>query len=149
MCTADREQHTPMYTRQCRRQLHFRSVWSFAALVMCSVQEKPQWWKKRKASVVKAHMLILAHLGRADIPDSLVADHKYVVTKSALLLEEMIKIASLPRPPHSLGWLAPIIGSVEMLQCLTQAVSVQSRKALGSSSKVGVTLDKLAFIVLL
>ena len=102
---------------------------------MC-LQEKPQFWKKRKSSIVKAHMLLLAHLGRADIPDSLVADHKFVMTKSAMLLEEMIKIASLPRPPNGLGWFAPVLGSVEMLQCLTQAVNLTSRKALGTSGKV-------------
>ena len=43
-----------------------------------ALQEKPQWWKKRKSSIVKAHMLLLAHLGRADIPESLVADHRSV-----------------------------------------------------------------------
>ena len=59
-----------------------------------------------------------------------------MLTKSALLLEEMIKIASLPRPPHMLGWLAPALGSLEMLQCITQAVPIPTRKALGQNSKV-------------
>ncbi|KAK9789757.1 hypothetical protein WJX73_001047 [Symbiochloris irregularis] len=99
------------------------------------LKEKSQWWKKRKSSIVKAHMLLLAHLGRAEIPDSLLADHKFVLTKSALLLEEVVKIATLPRPPLRLGWLAPALGGLEMLQCITQAVSVQSRKAVGQNSK--------------
>ena len=54
------------------------------ALLTClaCLQEKPQWWKKRKSSIVKAHMLLLAHLGRADIPDSLTADHKSVARRA-------------------------------------------------------------------
>ena len=99
-------------------------------------QEKPQFWKKRKSSIVKAHMLLLAHLGRADIPATLQADHKYVITKSALLLEEIVKIANLPRNQYGQGWLAPTLGGLEMMQCLTQGISMASRKALGQSGKV-------------
>lgn len=108
-------------------------------------QDKSPFWK-RKSSIVKAHMLLLVHLGREEIPDSLAADHKYVITKAALLCEEMVKIASLPRPPNGLGWLAPIVGSVEMMQCLTQGVPIASRKALGQSGKVR-TMHTLASYV--
>lgn len=62
---------------------------------------------------------------------------RFVLTKSILLLEEMMKIAAFPRPPNMLGWLAPAMGSLEMMQCLTQGVPTASRKALGQSSKVG------------
>ena len=61
-------------------------------------QEKPQFWK-RKPSIVKCHMLILAHLARAEIPRSLRADYAVILKKCPLFLEEMINVANLPRPP--------------------------------------------------
>ena len=82
-------------------------------------------------------MLLLAHLDRQPIPASLAADYRFVVAKCAMLLEEMVKIANLPRlPGQTCGWLAPTLGSLEMLQCLTQGVSQASRKNLGSAGKV-------------
>ena len=82
-------------------------------------------------------MLLLAHLDRQPIPASLVGDHRFVITKCATLLEEMVKVANLPRlPGQTCGWLAPTLGSLEMLQCLTQGVSQASRKNLGTAGKV-------------
>lgn len=90
------------------------------------MQEKPQFFK-RKASIVKVHMLLLAHMDRLDIPPLLHKDLEFVLKKSTIFLEEMIKIANIPRfSPY--GWLTPTIGAIEMLQCLTQAVSIGSRK---------------------
>eukprot|EP00798_Chlamydomonas_sp_ICE-L_P003001 gene3002-13015_t len=67
------------------------------------LKEKPAFWK-RKSSVLKAHMLLLSHLERdqASIPAILQADLKFVLQKSMPLLEEMLKIALLTRPPHGL-----------------------------------------------
>ena len=62
------------------------------------LQEKPQFWK-RKPSIVKCHMLILAHLARAEIPKTLRGDYSAIMKKCPLFLEEMINIANLPRPP--------------------------------------------------
>ena len=62
------------------------------------VQDKPQFWK-RKPSIMKCHMLILAHLARADIPKTLRSDHAAIMKKCPLFLEEMINIANIPRPP--------------------------------------------------
>ena len=62
------------------------------------MQEKPQFWK-RKPSNVKCHMLILAHLARADIPKALRSDYAAIMKKCPLFLEEMINIANIPRPP--------------------------------------------------
>ena len=39
---------------------------------------------------------------------------------AAQLLEEIVKIAVLPRSPLG-GWLAPTLGAIEFLQHLTQA----------------------------
>lgn len=64
----------------------------------CAVQDKPQFWK-RKPSIMKCHMLILAHLARADIPKSLRSDYAAIMKKCPLFLEEMINIANIPRPP--------------------------------------------------
>ena len=62
---------------------------------------------------------------------------RFVLTKSAMLLEEMVKIATWPRSANShTGWLAPALGSLEMLQCISQALSMQTRKALGQNNKV-------------
>lgn len=73
-------------------------------------------------------MLLLAHMDRLEIPAILHKDLEYVLSKSAVFLEEIIKIANLPRTsPY--GWLTPTIGAVEMLQCITQAVSIGSRKS--------------------
>lgn len=56
---------------------------------------------------LQAHMLLLAHLERdaVPIPVALQADLKFVLQKSPVLLEEMFKIASVPRPPYGYGWL--------------------------------------------
>ena len=48
---------------------------------------------------MKCHMLILAHLVRADIPKTLRADYAAIMKKCPLFLEEMINIANIPRPP--------------------------------------------------
>jgi hypothetical protein len=52
-------------------------------------------------------MLLLLHLERetGSIPQVLQADLKFVLQKCPLLLEEMFKIANLPRPPFGYGWL--------------------------------------------
>eukprot|EP00798_Chlamydomonas_sp_ICE-L_P029524 gene29524-5874_t len=96
------------------------------------LKEKPAFWK-RKSSVLKAHMLLLSHLERdqASIPAILQADLKFVLQKSMPLLEEMLKIALLTRPPHGYGWLTPSFAIMEMMQCLTQALDLDSRKAQG------------------
>lgn len=97
-------------------------------------QEKPHFWK-RKPSIVKVHMLLLAHLARAEVPRSLQADLRFVLQKAPLLLEEMVKIANLPRPPAGYGWLSPSVGSLEMMQCITRAQQLHVRKTLAYGGK--------------
>ena len=76
-------------------------------------------------------------LRREPIPATLAADHRFVVTKCILLLEEMLKIAQIPRVQGATtGWLAPTLGSLEMMQCITMAVSQDKRRSLGSAGKV-------------
>ena len=52
-------------------------------------------------------MLLLAHLERESqsVSPVLQGDLKYVLQKTPLLLEEIVKIAALPRPPLGYGWL--------------------------------------------
>eukprot|EP00197_Chlamydomonas_leiostraca_P010453 CAMPEP_0202862194 /NCGR_PEP_ID=MMETSP1391-20130828/3321_1 /ASSEMBLY_ACC=CAM_ASM_000867 /TAXON_ID=1034604 /ORGANISM="Chlamydomonas leiostraca, Strain SAG 11-49" /LENGTH=714 /DNA_ID=CAMNT_0049541695 /DNA_START=168 /DNA_END=2313 /DNA_ORIENTATION=+ len=108
------------------------------------LKDKAPFWK-RKASVLKAHMLVLSHLEREgdSIPQALQADLKFVLQKSPLLLEEMFKIATLPRPPHGYGWLAPAMAIVEMQQCLAQALSISARKPQGKPADASTLLLQL------
>ncbi|KAK9839330.1 hypothetical protein WJX81_008661 [Elliptochloris bilobata] len=98
------------------------------------LKEKPHFWK-RKPSIVKVHMLLLAHLARAEVPRSLQADLRFMLAKAPLLLEEMVKIANLPRPPAGYGWLSPTVGSLEMMQCITRAQQLHVRKTLFHGGK--------------
>ncbi|GFR50266.1 hypothetical protein Agub_g12453, partial [Astrephomene gubernaculifera] len=90
------------------------------------LKDKKAFWVKRHPSVLKAHMLLLAHLDREhdSVPASLKADLNFVLTKTPLLLDEMIKIAVLPRPPLGHGWMTPAVAIVEMMQCVAQALSI-------------------------
>ena len=50
---------------------------------------------------------------------------------------KVVKIANIPRYANvPYGWLTPTVGAVEMLQCLTQGVSIGSRKTF-THGKVG------------
>ncbi|BDA43749.1 Translocation protein SEC63 homolog [Coccomyxa sp. Obi] len=100
------------------------------------LKEKPQFWK-RKPSIVKVNMLLLAHLSRASVPPTLANDMKYVLKKSPQFLEEMINIANLARPPAGYGWLTPTIGCLEMAQCITQAMSITARKSISQGTTKG------------
>ncbi len=55
-------------------------------------------------------MLLLLHLEResAAVPAILQSDLKFVLQKCPVLLEEMFKIATLPRPPLGYGWLVSL-----------------------------------------
>ncbi|GLC39388.1 hypothetical protein PLESTM_000891300 [Pleodorina starrii] len=113
------------------------------------LKDKNTFWK-RKASVLKAHMLLLAHLDREhdNIPPPLQIDLRFVLTKSPLLLDEMIKIAIMPRPPAGYGWMTPAVAIVEMMQCVAQALSVSDRKpAAGASAKAAASADGMAALL--
>jgi len=55
----------------------------------------------------QVHMLLLQYLERqgADVPSTLQADLRFTLHKSLALLDELFKIASMPRPPTFMGWL--------------------------------------------
>lgn len=54
--------------------------------------------------------------------------------QSPQFLEEMISIANLPRPPAGYGWLTPTNGCLEMAQCITQALSITTRKSISQGT---------------
>lgn len=114
------------------------------------LKDKSLFWKRR-ASVLKVHMLLLAFLDRdQDIPAALQADLRFVLTKTPLLLDEMMKIAVLPRPPMGYGWMTPAVAIVEMMQCTAQALSIGLRKPAvgGGSAKAGAAEAQAALLQL-
>ncbi|MBA0596743.1 hypothetical protein Gorai_013552 [Gossypium raimondii] len=54
---------------------------------------------------------------------------------SPRLLEELVKMALLPRTAQGHGWLRPAIGVVELSQNIIQAVPLSARKVAGGSSE--------------
>uniref|UniRef100_A0A061RGL9 Translocation protein SEC63 n=1 Tax=Tetraselmis sp. GSL018 TaxID=582737 RepID=A0A061RGL9_9CHLO len=97
---------------------------------------KQDFWK-RKASIVKAHMLLIVFMERAEdeIPEILKPDLKMILQRSPSLLAELMNVAVYPRKPYFLyAWMCPAVAVVEMMQCLTQAVPVRVRKPTPTSS---------------
>ena len=107
------------------------------------LQEKPKdFYEKRHPKLVKVHMLLLAHMARLEIPSSLRKDAAFVLKKTPRLLQELYA-ASLrsvfrgPRIRPHYGWLAPACGTIELMQCLVQAVSPEERKKAGHPGRSG------------
>ncbi|KAM2318493.1 hypothetical protein ACFX1S_002080 [Malus domestica] len=99
-------------------------------------QEQAKFWKQHPA-LVKAELLIQAQLTResASLSPSLQGDFRRVLELAPRLLEELMKIAVMPRNAQGQGWLRPAIGVVELSQCIIQAVPLSARKAIGGSSE--------------
>ncbi|KAK2079921.1 hypothetical protein QBZ16_002316 [Prototheca wickerhamii] len=91
------------------------------------LKAKSAFWKRRPG-VVKAHMLLLAHLERAPVPAGLARDNLFVIPKLIPLLREMTGIACAPRVQPGHGWLSPAVGAVEMMQHVVRAVPVDARR---------------------
>lgn len=108
------------------------------------LKDKSMFWK-RKTSVLKVHMLLLAHLSRADISPVLAKDLNFVLTKGLPLLQEMLGIAILPRVQPGYGWMTPAVGCIELMQCIVQAVPLSSKKAahVGKSNESAAALLQL------
>ncbi|GAA0143830.1 scaffold/adaptor protein [Lithospermum erythrorhizon] len=96
-------------------------------------QEQAKFWKQHPA-LVKTELLIQAQLTRetAALSPSLQRDFRRILELAPRLLEELMKIALLPRTQQGHGWLRPALGVVELSQCFIQAVPLSSRKAIGS-----------------
>ncbi|CAB4301937.1 unnamed protein product [Prunus armeniaca] len=99
-------------------------------------QEQAKFWKQHPA-LVKTELLIQAQLTResASLSPSLQGDFRRVLELTPRLLEELMKMAVMPRNAQGQGWLRPAIGVVELSQCIIQAVPLSARKATGGSSE--------------
>ncbi|KAG0461454.1 hypothetical protein HPP92_021751 [Vanilla planifolia] len=98
--------------------------------------EQAKFWKQHPA-LVKMELLVQTQLTResAILSPSLRSDFKRMLELAPRLLEELVKIAVLPRNPLGHGWLRPAIGVVELSQSIVQAVPLSARKAGGGSSE--------------
>ncbi|KAK6244565.1 hypothetical protein QUC31_010974 [Theobroma cacao] len=99
-------------------------------------QEQAKFWKQHPA-FVKAELLIQARLTResAALPSALLRDFRRMLGLSPRLLEELMKMALIPRTARGHGWLRPAIGVVELSQNIIQAVPLSARKIVGGSSE--------------
>ncbi|KAL6541556.1 DnaJ protein erdj2a [Orobanche gracilis] len=99
-------------------------------------KEQAKFWKQHP-SLVKTELLIQAHLTRetASLSPDLEHDCKRVLELTPRLLEELLKMAIIPRTSKEHGWLRPAIGVIELSQCIVQAVPLSARKAGGGSAE--------------
>ncbi|KAJ8773176.1 hypothetical protein K2173_028353 [Erythroxylum novogranatense] len=99
-------------------------------------QEQARFWKQHPA-IVKTELLIQAQLTReaAALSPALEGDFKRVLELAPRLLEELMKMAIIPRTAQGHGWLRPATGVLELSQCIIQAVPLSARKVTGGSSE--------------
>ncbi|KAK9049940.1 hypothetical protein SSX86_031090 [Deinandra increscens subsp. villosa] len=99
-------------------------------------QEQAKFWKQHPG-LVKTELLIQAHLTRqtTTLTPELQNDYKRVVEIAPRLIDELMKMALIPRTAQGHGWLRPAVGVVELSQCIIQAVPLTARKATGGSSE--------------
>lgn len=97
-------------------------------------QEQAKFWKQHPP-LVKTELLVQAQLTRefAALSPSLQSDFRRILETAPRLLEELMKMAVIPRNAQGHGWLRPAIGVVELSQCIIQAVPLSARKTTGGS----------------
>jgi translocation protein SEC63 len=99
-------------------------------------QEQAKFWKQHPA-LVKTELLVQAQLTRESdaLSPALHHDFRRVLELAPRLLDELMKMAILPRTSQGHGWLRPAIGVVELSQSIIQAVPLSARKAIGGSTE--------------
>ncbi|KAL0374924.1 UNVERIFIED_CONTAM: DnaJ protein ERDJ2 [Sesamum radiatum] len=99
-------------------------------------QEQAKFWKQHPA-LVKSELLMQAHLTRETtaLSPSLQRDLKKMLALAPRLLEELMKMAIIPRTQQGHGWLRPATGVIELSQSIIQAVPLSARKATGGSNE--------------
>ncbi|KMT16159.1 hypothetical protein BVRB_3g053200 [Beta vulgaris subsp. vulgaris] len=102
-----------------------------------NIKQEQAKFLKQHPPLVKTQLLIQAHLTREtmDLPPTLNGDLKRVLELAPRLLEELMKMALIPRTAQGHGWLRPAIGVVELSQCVIQAVPLSAKKAGGGSAE--------------
>ncbi|XP_074291578.1 dnaJ protein ERDJ2A-like [Silene latifolia] len=101
-----------------------------------NIKQEQAKFLKQHPPLVKTQLLIQAHLTRetAGLPPTLNGDLKRVLELAPRLLEELMKMALIPRTAQGHGWLRPAIGVVELSQCIIQAVPLSAKKPGGGST---------------
>ncbi|GAB2272213.1 DnaJ protein erdj2a [Dionaea muscipula] len=99
-------------------------------------QEQAKFWKQHPA-LVKTELLVQAQLTRESgaLSPALQADFRRMIQLAPRLLEELMKMAVIPRTSQGHGWLRPAIGAVELSQSIIQAVPLSARKSVGGSTE--------------
>ncbi|XP_030538361.2 dnaJ protein ERDJ2A-like [Rhodamnia argentea] len=107
-------------------------------------QEQAKFWKQHPP-FVKTELLIQAQLTRESdsLSPALVGDFRRVLELAPRLLEELMKMAVIPRTAQGHGWLRPAIGVVELSQCIIQAVPLSAKKTTGGSTEGNAPLLQL------
>ena len=95
---------------------------------------KSPFLSKRRMEIVKAHLLMLAHMSRVEVDPTLKKDLSYVLEKTPRLIQELFSVSVFPRIKPNYGWLAPSVATVELLQCFVKAVSVEEKKKQAASN---------------
>ncbi|KAK9665386.1 hypothetical protein RND81_14G109200 [Saponaria officinalis] len=100
-----------------------------------NIKQEQAKFLKQLPPLVKTQLLIQAHLTRetAGLPPTLNGDLKRVLEVAPRLLEELMKMALIPRSAQGHGWLRPAIGVIELSQCIVQAVPLSAKKPVGGS----------------
>ncbi|KAK9724681.1 hypothetical protein RND81_05G091900 [Saponaria officinalis] len=102
-----------------------------------NIKQEQAKFLKQHPQLVKTQLLIQAHLTRetTGLPPTLNGDLKRILELAPRLLEELMKMALIPRSAQGHGWLRPAIGVVELSQCIIQAVPLSAKKAGGGSTE--------------
>eukprot|EP01023_Acetabularia_acetabulum_P010188 TRINITY_DN1465_c0_g1_i11.p1 TRINITY_DN1465_c0_g1~~TRINITY_DN1465_c0_g1_i11.p1 ORF type:complete len:738 (-),score=200.44 TRINITY_DN1465_c0_g1_i11:1178-3391(-) len=97
------------------------------------LKDKAGKFYRRKGGIVKAHLMMLAHLERqcSNIDKALVKDYHFVCKKLLLLTEEFIKLSGLPRTKTGQGWITPFVSGVDFMQSIVRGVPLGLRKSSG------------------
>ncbi|CAA7033728.1 unnamed protein product [Microthlaspi erraticum] len=93
-------------------------------------QDEAKFWKQEPA-LIKAELLIQKQLTRDSTALSLTLqqDFRRVLEFAPRLLEDLMKMAVIPRDEQGRGWLSPALGVMELSQCIVQAVPLSARKS--------------------
>ncbi|KAG6542072.1 hypothetical protein Mapa_016536 [Marchantia paleacea] len=106
--------------------------------------EQQKFLKKKHPAFIKAELLLLAQLTREynGIPPEMKADFDLVMNIVPRLMEELMKIALIPRTVEGHGWLRPALSIMEFSQSIVQAVPLSARKV--SERAANVSADGIA-----